>query len=107
MMDADNNTVTERLERRNREVGHMLAQAREQQQRSVRTCAAVLGTSRRRYSAIERGETGITIGELELLADFLSLSLTDLVRGTQIAQEDERLVVRVRPGDHVQVEFVA
>ncbi len=106
-MLAGNTREIERLAHRNQEVGRLLMTAREQQRRSVRECAALLGTSRRRYSAIERGETGITFAELEVMAEFLSLSLMEMLRSASVHQEDGRLVVRVRPGDRVQVEVVA
>lgn len=95
------------LDSRNREIGNILTIAREKQQRSVRECAALLGTSRRRYGAIERGEVGITFAELEVIAKFLSLSMHEVMMGGAARQENGRLVVRVRPGDRVQVEFVA
>jgi transcriptional regulator with XRE-family HTH domain len=105
-MGAATGAMGNRLARRNQELGHILATAREQQRRSVREWAALLGTSRRRYRAIERGEVGITVAEFAVMAEFLSLSLRDVLSRATAHQEDERLVVRVRPGDRVQVEFV-
>ena len=53
-------TVVERLQQRNQEIGTLLVQARKLQHRSVTECAERLATSRRRYSAIERGEAAVS-----------------------------------------------
>ena len=92
---------SERVVQRNREIGTLLAHARQQQQRSVTDCAALLGTSRRRYRAIERGEIGVEVAELELLVGYLEIPLHAIwkePRGQAV-----RCVVRIRPGEVVQV----
>lgn len=63
-----------RLQQRNRQIGAVLMQARLQQKRTVTECAALLGTSRRRYSAMERGEIAISLVEMEILIEYLQLS---------------------------------
>ena len=89
------------LAQRNREIGTLLADARQQQRRSVSECAALLGTSRRRYRAIERGDIGVEAAELELLVAYLDVPLQ------AIWKERERpvvhRVVRLWPGEVVQV----
>lgn len=62
-----------RVQQRNRQIGSMLMQARLHQKRTVTECAALLGTSRRRYSAMERGEVPISIVEMEILIEYLHL----------------------------------
>ena len=62
-----------RLQQRNRQIGAVLMQARLHQKRTVTECAAVLGTSRRRYTAMERGEVAISIVEMEVLIEYLHL----------------------------------
>ena len=92
---------SEQVVQRNREIGTLLAHARQQQQRSVTDCAALLGTSRRRYRAIERGEIGVEVAELELLVCYLDIPLQAIWK--QRSGQAVGRVVRIRPGEVVQV----
>lgn len=96
-------TVASRLQRRNQEIGSVLAQAREQQHRSVTECAAALATSRRRYSAIERGEVAVSAAELELLMEYLEIPARLLWQGERSPSGVHHLVVQAPPGKTVQV----
>jgi transcriptional regulator with XRE-family HTH domain len=97
-------TVASRLQRRNQEIGSVLAQAREQQHRSVTECASVLATSRRRYSAIERGYAAVSAAELELLVDYLEIPARLLWQGERSPSGVHHFVVQAPPGKTVQVE---
>lgn len=97
-------TVASRLQRRNQEIGIVLAQAREQHHRSVTECASVLATSRRRYSAIERGEVAVSAAELELLIDYLEIPARLLWQGEHSPSGVHHLAVQAPPGKTVQVE---
>lgn len=66
-------TIESRLQQRNHQIGAILMQARLHQKRTVTECAALLGTSRRRYSAMERGEVAISFVEMEILMEYLHL----------------------------------
>ncbi len=83
------------LAERNREIGTLLADARQQQQRSVSECAALLGTSRRRYRAIERGDIGVEVAELELLMGYLDVPLQAIWK--EWGSQAVRRVVRLGP----------
>src|ERR1051326_9102288 len=96
-------TVVERLQRRNQEIGTVLVQARKLQHRSVAECAERLATSRRRYSAIERGEAAVSASELELLMDYLEIPAHMLRWGGHQQAEVQHLVVQAAPGKTVQV----
>lgn len=63
-----------RLQERNKEIGAVLASARQQRGLTIRACADYIGTTPRRYRAIERGDAAVQAVELELLALILQLS---------------------------------
>ena len=91
----------EQLNERNREIGALLAQVRCQQQRSVTECAALLGTSRRRYRAIERGEIGVEAAELEVLAHYLDVPMRTMWQ--EDGEQPVRRVITIRPGEVLYV----
>ncbi len=93
------------LAQRNREIGTLLADARQQQRRSVSECAALLGTSRRRYRAIERGDIGVEAAELELLVAYLDVPLQAIWKERE--RQAVHRVVRLGPGEVVQVMAAA
>lgn len=94
-------TKPDQLAQRNREIGTLLADARQQQRRSVSECAALLGTSRRRYRAIERGDIGVEAAELELLVAYLDVPLQAIWKERE--RQAVHRVVRLGPGEVVQV----
>ena len=96
-------TVVERLQQRNQEIGTLLVQARKLQHRSVTDCAERLATSRRRYSAIERGEAAVSAAELELLIDYLQIPAHMFWKGAYPQAEAQHLVVQAAPGKTLQV----
>jgi len=96
-------TVVERLQQRNQEIGTLLVQARKLQHRSVTECAERLATSRRRYSAIERGEAAVSAAELELLIDYLQIPAHMFWKGAYPQAEVQHLVVQAAPGKTLQV----
>lgn len=61
------------LKQRNIEMGQVLAQARTSKGLLMADCASVIGTTRQRYGAIERGESFVTAVELELLMRHLNI----------------------------------
>jgi len=89
-------------ERRNREIGAILAQARHRQQRTITDCATLLETSRRRYRAIEQGEVGVEVAELELLLRYLEIP-PHLIWPASSASGVPCRVIRLQPGQIVQV----
>ncbi len=61
------------LARRNAAIGKGLRTLRQEQKISRNECAAYLGISRQRMAAIEHGDTGITVPELEALTAYLNV----------------------------------
>ncbi len=96
-------TVAERLQRRNQEIGSLLAQARKLQHRSVTECAALLATSRRRYSAIERGDAAVSVAELELLMSYLDIPIQVVWKREHLRAEVQHILVQALPGKTLQV----
>jgi transcriptional regulator with XRE-family HTH domain len=95
--------LTEPFEQRNREIGAILAQARQRESYTVTECAAVALTTRRRYTMIERGEASVSAVELEALMRFLqvpaNLIWAEFVPPTQPRQ----VVVQAQPGERIQL----
>src|SRR6266508_2708034 len=93
--------TTERLAQRNREIGAILAHARQRQQRTITECAAVLATSRRRYRAIERGDIGVEVAELEVLLPYLGIP-AQVIWGNLEPEVAPQHVIRIRAGEVLQ-----
>jgi transcriptional regulator with XRE-family HTH domain len=96
-------TVAERIQWRNQEIGSILAQARKLQHRSVTECAAFLATSRRRYSAIERGDAAVSAAELELLMVYLEIPTQALWKREHSQAGVQHVLVQALPGKTLQV----
>ena len=96
-------TVPDGLADRNRELGQVLQVARRAKNLSVTRCAQLVGTSRRRYLAMERGEAIIGVAEFEVLMAFLEISAQQ-IWGMQPAEGAMRhVLVRATPGETVQI----
>ena len=72
MSAADNQT---RMRKRNTELGRMLHDARVSLDVTISECAALIGTGRPRYRAIENGEASVSAAELEILMERLQIPL--------------------------------
>jgi transcriptional regulator with XRE-family HTH domain len=91
------------FEERNREIGSILGQVRRQENRTQEDCARILGTTRRRYGLIERGETPISAVELEALMRFLNVP-AQMIWGDLVSTGQPRqYVVHAQPGESVQL----
>lgn len=66
--------MTARLRARNKEIGSVLATARQQHGLTIITCAKYIATTPRRYRAIERGDAAVHAAELEALMQALQIS---------------------------------
>lgn len=88
---------------RYREIGAILAKARAMQKRSVSECAALLGTSRRRYVAMEHGKAIIGIAELEELMRYLNIPSDTIWPEAQGSAEPGKLIMRTLRGEVVRV----
>lgn len=96
-------TAETEIAARNREIGRVLYEARSQHHRTVTECATLIGTSRRRYTAMERGEATIGVAELEKLMDYLHVPAQTIWRAVQPGRETRQVVVQAHPGETVQV----
>jgi transcriptional regulator with XRE-family HTH domain len=75
---VETSSVPMKFRESSKAIGQLLHQVRTQRGISVTKCAALIGTSRRRYSSIEQGNALIYVVELALLADFLHIPLPKL-----------------------------
>jgi transcriptional regulator with XRE-family HTH domain len=96
-----------RIQERNREIGRVLREARRHRNITVTICAELIGTSRRRYSAMERGEAMIGIAELEVLIDFLEVPPQRIWHLTDKELKTDQIFVPFTPGEPVQIVFDA
>ena len=95
----------ERIQQRNKEIGNLLKSARNEQHRSISECAAVLATSRRRYTDIEQGKIGIGAAEFELLVEYFHLHQISPILQTkdQLTGETRRVRVQAQPGEAIEI----
>jgi transcriptional regulator with XRE-family HTH domain len=100
-------TQETRIQERNREIGRVLQEVRSHRNITVTTCAQLIGTSRRRYAAMERGEAVIGIAELEVLMDFLDVPSYKIWHLPNSEGSADRLFVPFTPGRPVQIVFDA
>lgn len=88
---------------RNREIGSILAYARHQASRTQEECARAVGTTRRRYGLIERGEVAVSAVELEALMRYLNVP-AHIIWGDLVPTTPPRqVVVQAQPGELVQL----
>lgn len=98
-------TQETRIQERNREIGHILQEARTHRNITVTICAHLIGTSRRRYTAMERGEAMIGVAELEVLIDFLGVPAYKIWQTENNNECTDQLIVPFTPGKPVQIVF--
>lgn len=83
--------ISARLYERNKKIGGLLAEARQQRGLTITACAEYIATTPRRYRAIERGDAPVHAAELEALLEVLHLSECPLGwtahSGNQLDQE--------------------
>ena len=96
-------TTLERLQRRNREMGSKLAEARQRQRRSVAECSRVIETSRRRYTAMERGEAVIGAAELETIMRYLGVPGRVMYGEDCLGSGSRQVMVPAHPGETLYV----
>jgi hypothetical protein len=96
-------TQESRIQRRNREIGQILREARVGKDIPVTTCAHLVGTSRRRYVAMEEGTTIIGIAELEILMDFLNVPTQKIWHEKDTVVVPHQVKLEVLPGERLQI----
>jgi transcriptional regulator with XRE-family HTH domain len=95
--------IQAKLQERYRQVGQVLREARGRKNESVTRCADLISTSRRRYAALENGETIIGVAELELLIDFLEISRDAVWPDWKSDKVAQQFTVQAMPGETVQI----
>jgi predicted transcriptional regulator len=96
-----------KIQERNREIGQLLKEARMYRNITVTTCAELIGTSRRRYVAMERGEAMIGVAELEVLIDLLGEASHKIWHLISNDGSTDQIFVSFTPGKPVQIVFDA
>ena len=100
-------TQETKIQDRNREIGRLLKEARMYRNVTVTTCAELIGTSRRRYVAMERGDAMIGVAELEVLIEFLGEASHKILHLNKNEGSKDQIVVPFTPGKPVQIVFDA
>jgi transcriptional regulator with XRE-family HTH domain len=98
MEDQENRILT-----RNREIGLILREARTQKDITVTICAKLIGTSRRRYIAMEQGVAIIGVAELEILMAFLEIPAEKVWHGKDTPVVSRQIVLEALPGQTLQI----
>jgi transcriptional regulator with XRE-family HTH domain len=93
----------DRIQERNREIGKILREARTEKDIPITTCANLIGTSRRRYVAMEEGEAIIGVAELEVLMAFLSVPTDKIWHGKDTLVVPRRVELETLPGEALQI----
>ncbi len=98
-MEAKENKIQER----NREIGEVLRETRLERNVPLAACANLVGTSRRRYMAMEQGETTIGLAELEVLMAFLQVPVQKIWHDRDTLIVPRQVVVEALPGERLQI----
>jgi transcriptional regulator with XRE-family HTH domain len=98
-MEAQEN----KIQGRNREIGQILQEARTQKNIPLSTCAELVGTSRRRYMAMEQGEATIGAAELEVLIDFFNIPVHKIWPGKDTGAAARQITLEALPGEKLQI----
>ncbi|MBM7842180.1 helix-turn-helix domain-containing protein [Herpetosiphon giganteus] len=91
------------FQERNTEIGRILSLARQTQKRTVSECAQHISTSRRRYTAIEKGAAAINVPELEALMQFLGVPVSAIWKNSDDIVDHRHVTVQASPGERIQV----
>jgi|GEM_PF-5737088 len=105
MAEGKGESVGERIQRRNEELGRILAKARSLEERTKSQCADHLGITRQRYALVEEGKAAIGAAELEELVRYLRIPAYAVWPIEQDEwQRKERLIyVQAQEGESVHV----
>ncbi len=91
-----------RFAERHRQIGAIVAEARQRERRTVTECATIAATTRPRYTLVERGEAVVGAAELEALMRFLNVSAHDIWPDLAPSSATRQVVVQAQPGESVQ-----
>lgn len=90
------------LYERSQEIGRIIQAARMRARRSIRQCAAHLGTSRERYAGFESGKVYVTLVEMEALMRYLTIPYHE-IWPRDVTGDPEEVVIEALPGQAVRI----
>lgn len=90
------------LYERSQEIGGILRSARLRAKKSMRQCAAYLGTSRERYTGFESGKVYVSLVELEVLMRYLGIAHHE-IWPSDITGDPDELVLQAEPGQAIRI----
>ncbi len=100
----DKQEIEAEMKARNVDIGRVLEKARTAKNRSYSDCARVIGTTRQRYAALERGASFVNAVEIVRLARYLDIPLDAFGFAEAEAEGPVREVpVTILPGETVRV----
>src|SRR5690349_239193 len=88
---------------RSEAVGRLIRAARVAKQATITQCAEAVGTTRRRYIAIEDGKVRIGLVEADILAEFLEIPLEILRTAKRNLAATPRKIVHMTSGETIQI----
>lgn len=92
-----------KIQERNKEIGLLLKETRMQKNIPLTTCASIIGTSRRRYMALEQGEAMIGAAELEIIVGFLDIPPHKVWRVNNMPLVPRQITLEALPGEKLQI----
>lgn len=91
------------LNERSRIIGAALRRARRRNTMSIRQCAKLLGTSPRRYTAIEQGTVYIGAPELQAMTILLRIPSHEVWPEPAPEANKRQVIVEALPGESIQI----
>jgi DNA-binding XRE family transcriptional regulator len=99
LMDTQKADRQKRITARQREIGAILRESRKLRGLTMERCAQILGMRRQSYSAIEYGETAISVPELEILMEVLGISRDEMWPPKEPTGRVRRVELPINPGE--------
>ena len=98
-MDTDRANRRSRITARQREIGTILRENRKIRGLTMEWCAQILGMRRQSYSAIENGETAISVPALEILMEELGITRDEMWPAKEPKGRVRRVELPIVPGE--------
>ena len=102
-LDLDLAARRERIATRQREIGEIIREHRKLRGVTMQQCGQLLGIRRQSYAAKELGEAAIGAAELELVMEFLGISLDEMYPPKETAGRVRRVELPILPGETLQI----
>jgi transcriptional regulator with XRE-family HTH domain len=98
-MDSQKEERRRRIQARQQEIGAILHERRKLRGMTMEHCAQMLGMRRQSYSAIENGETAISVPELEILMEALGITRDEMWPAREPKGRVRRVELPIVPGE--------